>query len=93
MEMKNRLMAVAAIAALAQGGAAMNNSLGRRVFPRISARRPSKRYPQMVTSTAEEIREHNRNVNTRQVLRRNFVIEQKQGASAEKASYRRTRAA
>jgi hypothetical protein len=53
----------------------------------------SKRYPQMVTSTAEEIREHNRNVNTRQVLRRNFVIEQKQGASAEKASYRRTRAA
>lgn len=69
MEMKNRLMAVAAIAALAQGGAAMNNSLGRRVFPRISARRPSKRYPQMVTSTAEEIREHNRNVNTRQVRR------------------------
>ena len=34
-----------------------------------STKKPAKRYPQMIGGTAEEIREWNNNVKTRQVMR------------------------
>ena len=38
--------------------------------PHSSVRKPSKRYPTMVTSTPEDIAAHNKGVKTRQVIRR-----------------------
>ena len=61
METKKSLMAMSALLALAAGDTT-TRSVGRAMkaaFPRVSVRKPSKRYPQMVTSTAEEIAEHN----------------------------------
>lgn len=68
---KASLLAVAAIMAASMEHPQASVSRSRRSTPALQMPtfRKSNRYPQMVTSTAEEIREHNRNCNTRQVRR------------------------
>ena len=67
--MRRGLIAASLLATVA---AQMSTEVHRSVYgtPMATKRKPSKRYPQMVTASDREIREHNRNVNTRQVRRR-----------------------
>lgn len=66
----SKLSAVMSMAALAAASVPTAPGYGQRLRKLMDAPRRAKRYPTMLVSSPEAIAEHNRNVKTRQVLRR-----------------------